>query len=95
MSFYLEGGRKHRKGLRRISRVMRAGKECGKTETIGLTKLVYKLKLKLLELVVIYTYQNNKDETDHKTIRGRNNKRLGCDGVGLIGVIAETITETI
>ena len=45
VSFYLEGGRKHRKGLRRVSREMRAGKECGKAETMGLTKLVYKLKL--------------------------------------------------
>ena len=45
VSFYLEGGQKHGKRLRRISREMRAGKECGKTETIGLTKLVYKLKL--------------------------------------------------
>ena len=32
-------------GIRRISREMRVGKECEKTETIGLTKLVYKLKL--------------------------------------------------
>ena len=55
VSFYLEGGRKHGKGLRKISREMRAGKECGKTEQWDLTKLVYKLKLKLLELVVIYT----------------------------------------
>ena len=45
MSFNLEGGRKHGKGLRRISREMRAGKECGKTERWDLTKLVYKLKL--------------------------------------------------
>ena len=42
---YLEGGRKHGKGLRRVSREMRVRKECGETETIGLTKLVYKLKL--------------------------------------------------
>ena len=33
------------KGLRRISREMGAGKECGKTERWDLTKLVYKLKL--------------------------------------------------
>ena len=45
VSFYLGGGRKHGKGLRRISRGMGVGKECRKTETIGLTKLVYKLKL--------------------------------------------------
>ena len=45
MSFDLEGGRKHGKGLRRISREMGAGKECGKTEQWDLTKLVYKLKL--------------------------------------------------
>ena len=32
VSFYLGGGRKHGEGLRRISREMRAGKECGKTE---------------------------------------------------------------
>ena len=41
VSFYLEGGWEHGKGLRRTSREMRAGR----TETIGLTKLVYKLKL--------------------------------------------------
>ena len=45
VSFDLEGGWKHGKGLRRISREMRAGKECGKTERWDLTKLVYKLKL--------------------------------------------------
>ena len=32
VSFDLEGGRKHGKELRRISREMGAGKECGKTE---------------------------------------------------------------
>ena len=57
MSFYLGGGQKHGKGLRRGSREMRVGKECGETETIGLTKLVYKAEAKLLELVVIYTEQ--------------------------------------
>ena len=31
-----------------------------------------------------------KDErTDHKTIRTEDNKKAGCDGVGLIGVIAK------
>ena len=45
MSFDLEGDRKHGKGLRRISRVMGAGKECGKMERWDLTKLVYKLEL--------------------------------------------------
>ena len=45
VSFDLEGDRKRGKGLRRISREMRAGKECGKTERWDLTKLVYKLKL--------------------------------------------------
>ena len=45
VSFDLEGGRKHGKGFRRISREMRVGKECGKTERWDLTKLVYKLKL--------------------------------------------------
>ena len=45
VSFYLEGGWKHGKGLRKISREMRAGKECRKTERWDLTKLVYKLKL--------------------------------------------------
>ena len=45
VSFYLEGGREYGKGLGRILREMRARKECGKTETIGLTILVYKLKL--------------------------------------------------
>ena len=43
--FDLEGDRKCGKGLRRISREMGAGKECGKTERWDLTKLVYKLKL--------------------------------------------------
>ena len=45
MSFDLEGDRKSGKGLRRISREMGAGNECGKTEQWDLTKLVYKLKL--------------------------------------------------
>ena len=45
VSFDLEGDRKCGKGLRRISREMGAGKECGKTERWDLTKLVYKLKL--------------------------------------------------
>ena len=45
VSFDLEGGRKRGNGLRRISRGMGAGKECGKTERWDLTKLVYKLKL--------------------------------------------------
>ena len=45
VSFYLEGASETQKGLRRISREMRVGKECGKMETIELTKLVYKLKL--------------------------------------------------
>ena len=34
-----------RRGLRRISREMGVGKECGKTERWDFTKLVYKLKL--------------------------------------------------
>ena len=45
VSFYLGGGRKHGEGLRRISREMRAGKECGRRNDGILTKLVYKLKL--------------------------------------------------
>ena len=36
-----------------------------------LTQVGLQAEAKLLELVVIYTYQNNKDETDHKTIRDR------------------------
>ena len=47
------------------------GKECGKTGTLGLTQVGLQAEAKLVELVVIYTYQNNKDETDHKTIRDR------------------------
>ena len=45
VSFDLEGDRKRGKELRRISREMGVGKECGKTERWDLTKLVYKLKL--------------------------------------------------
>ena len=32
VSFYLEGGRNHGEGLRKILREMRSGKECGKME---------------------------------------------------------------
>ena len=71
MSFYLGGGRKHGEGLRRISRGLRTRKECGKTGTLGLTQVGLQAEAKLLELFVIYTYRNNKDETDHKTIRDR------------------------
>ena len=38
-------GSEARKGLRKISRGIGAGKECGKTERWDLTNLVYKLQL--------------------------------------------------
>ena len=65
------GGRKHREGLRKILREVRIGKECGKTGMLGLTQVGLQAEAKLLELVVIYTYRNNNNETDHKTIRDR------------------------
>ena len=49
------GGQKHGEGLRKISREMRIRKECGKTETIGLTQVGLQAEDKLLQLVVIYT----------------------------------------
>ena len=53
MSFYLEGGRKHGEGLRKISREMRIGKECRKMGTLGLTQVGFQAGAKLLQLVVI------------------------------------------
>ena len=53
MSFNLGGGWKDREGLRKISREMRIGKECGKTGTLGLTQVGLQAGAKLLQLVVI------------------------------------------
>ena len=56
MSFYyLEEGLNYGEGLRKILREMRSRKECGKTETIGLTQVGLQAEAKLLQLVVIYT----------------------------------------
>ena len=55
VSFYLERGRNHGEGLRKILREMRSGKECRKTEMIGLTQVGLQAEAKLLQLVVIYT----------------------------------------
>ena len=64
VSFYLGGGRKHLEGLRKISREMRIGKECGKTETIGLTQVGLQAGAKLLQLVVIIPNGTIRSERD-------------------------------